>query len=95
MGDRPTGEELAGFSTLLARTGLTSSVKFETEKKGAKIRIRLMGFPEATVEPNEPVTLSIGLYHVWTERDGKATSPKGAWFQVVREHERIRIYETE
>jgi phosphate transport system substrate-binding protein len=95
IGDRPTGKELAGFSTLLARTGLTSSVKFETEKKGAKIRIRLMGFPEATVEPNEPVTLSIGLYHVWTERDGKATSPKGAWFQVVREHERIRIYETE
>jgi hypothetical protein len=40
------------------------------------------------------VTVSIGLYHVWTERDGKATSPKEAWSQVIREHERIWIYES-
>jgi hypothetical protein len=54
-----------------------------------------MGFPEATVEPDAEVTLSIGLYYVWTERGDKATSPKGAWFPVIRKRERVRIYETD
>ena len=39
-------------------------------------------------------TVPIGLYHVWTERDDRATSPKDAWFQIIREHERIKICES-
>jgi hypothetical protein len=38
-------------------------------------------------------TVPIGLYNIWTVRDGKETSPSDAWFLVVREQERIKIYE--
>jgi len=96
-GDRPTLEQLATLAKSLANTGLTSSVNFETDQEGATVKYRLIGDSQATTT-NRPTkhakaTVPIGLYHVWTERDGKATSPKDAWFQIIREHERIKICE--
>jgi phosphate transport system substrate-binding protein len=98
IGDRPAHEQLLDFSTLLASTALASSVTFETEVEGAVVRYRSIRQPgfAATFDPSKDAkaTISIGLYHVWTERDGKATSPMEAWFQVTRENERIRICES-
>ena len=98
IGDQPTAEQLEDFSVMLAGNGLTtSSVTFEPEEEGVTVRYHLMGHPETTgtVDPtkSKEVTLPIGLYHIWTERDGRATSPKKAWFPVIRERERIRVYE--
>jgi len=97
IGGKPTYEQLADLAKLLAGTGLTSSVTFEIKGKGARVRYYPVGHsgitPTVEATKDAKVTVPIGLYHVWTERDGTATSPKEAWFQVIREQERIRIYE--
>ncbi len=98
VGDQPSHEQLVGLSNMLARTKLTSSVTFVTDEKGATVKVRLMGQATAfsTDDPTNgaKATVPIGLYYVWTERDGKATSPTDAWFQIVREQEGIKICET-
>lgn len=98
VGDRPTPEQLVGLAKSLANTGLTSSVTFATDQAGATVKYRLIGDPKpaSTDRPTKhaKATVPIGLYHVWTERDGRATSPKDAWFQIIREHERIKICES-
>lgn len=96
-GDRPSDEQLVGLSVALARTRHASAVTFVTDEDGAEIKYRLVGAPEASTTalptPGAKATLPIGLYNVWTERDGTATSPPDAWFEVVQEQERIKIYE--
>lgn len=98
IGDQPTDEQLGDLANLLARTELASSVTFTTEDSGATVRFRFLGQKKA-VPVNDwtnrvEATVSIGLYCAWTERNGKPTSPTDAWFPVIREHERIKIYET-
>ncbi|MHC4137400.1 MAG: PstS family phosphate ABC transporter substrate-binding protein [Planctomycetota bacterium] len=98
VGDRPTYEQLVGLAKSLTNTGLTSSVTFATDQEGATVKYRLIGNPKATPTDrptkHAEATVPIGLYHVWTERDGKATSPRDAWFQIIQEHERIKICES-
>jgi phosphate transport system substrate-binding protein len=98
IGDRPTDRALAQLERMLARTGLTSSVTFATDKKGATMKFRSVGQPTAVLSDNLPsgtkVTVPVGLYYVWTERNGKPTSPTDALFPVVREEEGIKVYET-
>jgi phosphate transport system substrate-binding protein len=95
IGDRPTDEQLGGLAYALAGTGLTSSVAVATDEAGAVVRCRLFGQPRAVLalDPAGKQTVPIGLYNIWTERDGRETSPSDGWFLVVREHERIKIYE--
>lgn len=97
VGDQPAQEQLVGLSNMLARTKLTSSVVFAADEEGATVRLRLMGQPTAfsadDLTNGAKATVPIGLYYAWTERDGKATSPTDAWFQIVREQERIKICE--
>jgi phosphate transport system substrate-binding protein len=98
IGDRPTDEQLADLSNGLARTKLTSSVMVATDESGGIVKCRLFGQPKSALTLDQATgaeaTIPIGLYTIWTERDGKATSPTDAWFHVVREQERIKIYET-
>jgi len=98
IGDRPKPEQLAELSQALARTEVSSSVSFETADEGATFRYALVGLPDAWAgelpAKGGPVKLPIGLWHVWTERDGEPTSHQEGWFPIVRENERIRIFET-
>ena len=98
VGDQPTDEQLADLSNSLARTTLTSSVVVATDESGAIVKCRLFGQPQAVLTLDQATraeaTVPIGLYNIWTERDGKATSPTDVWFHVIREEERIKIYET-
>jgi phosphate transport system substrate-binding protein len=97
-GDQPKDEQLVDLTNALFRTGLTSAVTFATPEKGATIRCRYFGQPKAVltidITKGAEATVPIGLYSIWTERDGKATSPTDAWFPVIREKEPIKIYET-
>lgn len=98
IGDQPTHEQLVELSNTLARTELTSSVVIATDEDGPVAQCRLLGQPE-TVPALHPVvgaetTIPMGLYNIWTERDGEPTSPRDAWFQITRARERIKIYES-
>jgi phosphate transport system substrate-binding protein len=97
VGDQPADEQLAELSNSLARTALTSAVLVATAEDGAVIKCRLFGQARAVLtldQVKREATVPIGLYSIWTERDGKATSPTDAWFPVLREKEPIKIYET-
>jgi hypothetical protein len=98
LGEEPTQEQLLRLANTLGRTGLKSAAVFAAAQEGATVRYRFLSQVDATPmgEPTRRVeaTLPIGLYHVWTERDGKPTSPTDAWFPVLREQERIKVYET-
>jgi hypothetical protein len=89
-GDRPDDKQLAVLANNLARTTLTSSVVVKTDEDGAVVKLRLLGQPRAvlTLDPAKgaDTKVPIGLYNIWTERDGRETSPSDAWFPVVREH---------
>jgi phosphate transport system substrate-binding protein len=97
LGDQPTREQLVALANMLGRTKLKSTVVFATDEVGATVRYRFLSQAAATPvrEPASRVEadVPIGLYYVWTERDGKPTSPTDAWFPVVREQERIKVYE--
>ena len=97
VGDRPTREQLGRLASALIGTRLTSSVTFETDDEGAVIKYRIPGQQEVMSTdgptPSAKATVPIGLYCVWTERDGTATSPPDAWFEIIQEHERVKICE--
>ncbi len=97
-GDRPNYDQLVQLASTLAGTELASSITIATDEAGATVCFRFLGRPKAGVTgvPINRVeaTVSIGIYNIWTERDGQATSPPDAWFPIVRKHERIKIYET-
>ena len=98
VGDQPTHERLVALAYVLALTKLTSSVTFATDEEGATIKYRHISRPGdvQTYDPTHKAkaTIPVGLYYVWTEREGKATSPTDAWFQIIRENERLKIYES-
>jgi hypothetical protein len=77
------------LSDTLRATGVSVNVPFNaTGGAGARVRYRLMtddGEPQtATKLTNHAgARMSCGLYYIWTERGGKPTSSKDAWFTVV------------
>lgn len=73
-----TVRDMAVLNTQLAATGLTSRVTVSSKPSGATVKFRLVGLSEVrtgnslTNETKE--ILPIGIYHVWTEVNGKPTS---------------------
>lgn len=76
------------LSNVMAKTALMSRVRVKTKLEGARVRYRLIGrqsstaFSQLTNEAAEPLT--IGLYHVWAEREGVATSSQTEVFRIIR-----------
>lgn len=63
----------------MAETGLTSDVRFQTMKDGARVKYRLISrsAPEEALEStnrSRVPNLPIGYYYIWTERNGTPTS---------------------
>lgn len=97
IGDQPTHEQLVEISNALARTALASSVVVATDEDGPIVRCRRIGEPAKVIDLHDAagagITVPIGLYEIWAERDGEPTSPRDAWYAIARERERIKIYE--
>jgi hypothetical protein len=96
-GNNPSRRFLVDVANSLAAIDLTSAVTIETERDGATIKCRFLGNPKGTLtgqwEEKAGAEFPIGLYYIWTERDGKPTSPTDAWYRIIRKQERIKIYE--
>ena len=83
------------MTKVLATTHLTSTVAVESDGEGATIRYRRVGDQDAQAKTakDAKAKVRIGLFHIWTERDGRATSRRNECFQIVRQNERIKIRE--
>lgn len=86
------------LSVDLSETSLQSHVIVRTQTPGARIWYRLIG--GETVSPFNQLTnntaddITIGLYYIWAERDGKPTSSKEIIFRVIKEQVAIDLVET-
>lgn len=87
------------LSSALVETGLRSEVSFRTRVPGAVIRYRLITRTDAETASrptNETVeSLPIGLYFIWTERDGRPTFETRRRYRVIEEKRTIEIPEAE
>ena len=76
------------LSVAIGGTSLRSRVTVKTKTAGARVRYRLIGrqsvnaFSQLTNEASEPLT--IGLYNIWSERNGTATSSQTEVFRIIR-----------
>ena len=82
-------EAAKNLSISLSETSLQSHVTVRTQRSGARVWYRLIGrdisLPFNQITNNtEGEDLSIGLYYVWAERDGKATSSKEIIFRIIQ-----------
>ena len=76
------------LSEYLVDTGLVSHVFFHTPTDGAVIKYHLVSDDQAvTVDKKtnsiEPLVLNIGVYHIWSERDGRPTSPPETQYHIT------------
>ena len=88
------------ITRVAASKRLNSSVRITCEAPGAAVKYqtahdRSKGMEPATAkQPTECVeTLPIGYYHIWLERDSKATSNKNVAFYIAAVEETITITE--
>ena len=83
-----TEQEQLAAAEYLAATGFNSTVTFRTPRKdGATVKYKLICRPDVltaaqVTEGVEP--MPIGIYYVWVERDGKATSPTDRRYRIIR-----------
>jgi hypothetical protein len=81
----------------LGKTALLSHVTVQTTRPGARIYYQLIGREDAhaigQLTNHADDDLPIGLYFIWAERDGSATSSKVIPFRVIKEVEPIDIEE--
>jgi len=81
--------------------GVYSTVRVQTTRRGAYARLQSVGDrsrDEPGVTSKRPTnevseSVPIGLYYVWAERDGEATSDKGFRVRLVDKTETVRVTE--
>jgi hypothetical protein len=79
---------------------VVSNVEVKTKKAGANVKYLSLG---EKISGSSPLTfkgittakedLVIGVYYLWTERDGKSTSDKSSRYVVINPTEKIEIVE--
>jgi hypothetical protein len=90
-------EAAQNLSVDLSETSLQSHVTVRTKAPGARVWYRLIGgetdspFNQLTNDTADDIT--IGLYYIWAERDGKPTSSKQLIFRVIKEQVPIDLVE--
>ena len=90
-------EAAKNLSAALSQTTLQSHVTVRTQKSGARVWYRLIGrdtptpFNQLTNDTADDV--SIGLYYIWAERDGKATSSKEIVFRIIQKKVPVDLVE--
>jgi hypothetical protein len=81
-------EAAKSLSTALTETSLQSRLIVRTQKPGARVWYRLVGRDAATpfnqLTNNSEEDVSIGLYYIWAERGGKATSSKNIVSRIIQ-----------
>jgi hypothetical protein len=86
------------LSADLGETSLQSHVTVHTKTPGARVYYRLIGketntpFNQLTNDAADDIT--IGLYYIWAERDGKPTSSKEIIFRVIKEQATVDLVES-
>jgi hypothetical protein len=88
-----------GLAAELSKSGLQSQVTFRTKVPGARVYYRLAGRERS--QPSRALTneaaerMPIGLYYIWTERSGKATSStQGPLFRIISERLTVTLEES-
>lgn len=79
---------------------VVSSVEVKTKRAGANVKYLSLGDKVAGSSPTtfKGVTtaeedLVIGVYYLWTEREGKSTSDRSSRYVVINPREKIEIVE--
>ena len=89
-----SAEEL---SAKLSATALRSQVRIRTTLPGARVLFRLIGrsaaqrMPQLTNDAFEE--MPIGLYQIWLERNGVATSSTSDVFRIIRRQVEVDLVE--
>jgi hypothetical protein len=89
-----SAEEL---SAKLSATALRSQVRIRTTMAGARVLFRLIGrsatqrMPQLTNDAFED--MPIGLYQIWSERNGIATSSTSDVFRIIRRQVEVDLVE--
>ncbi len=100
-GVRSFGEAIDGLNDLLAQTGLKSTVDVRTPgKDGAVVCYhpvaRRDGVSTAPRHTNDcTVSMTIGIYNIWTERNNKATSRTDREYDIIESEITVDIEEVE
>jgi hypothetical protein len=95
--NRELWEAAQSLSLTLSQTSLQSHVTIRTQTPGARVWYRLIGrdtsVPFNQITNDTAEDLSIGLYYVWAERNGKATSSKDIVFRIIQKNVPIDLVE--
>jgi hypothetical protein len=89
---------LEKLNTGLAETALSSHVKVRTPRPGARVWYTLVGsggkHPFNQLTNNSEDDLPIGIYFIWSEREGKVTSSKQIPFRIIQAAISVDLEET-
>src|SRR4030095_10524829 len=85
------------LSARLSETALRSQVRIRTTAPGARVVFRLIGRTVAqrmTRLTNDAIEeMPIGLYQIWSERNGMATSSTSDIFRIIRRNVEVDLEE--
>ena len=93
------GEQLlaAATSAVLMNSSLTSTLKVSTTDAGAVIKYRLIAREDeytcARLTNETEEVVPVGLYHIWSERNGVATSSQTNQYRVIEEMKAVVLKE--
>lgn len=75
--------------TIDSSAGTGATVKYQT--LGERNRHETPTTAKGLTETHE--SMYIGIYHIWSERNGKTTSDKNAQYQIANEKEKVTLAE--
>jgi len=82
-------------STALSATAMQSAVCFRTPKPGATVKVKSLSAnrPLVAVTTNGDASypMVLGIYHIWTERNSMATTPRDNRFDITTRRRRIDL----